>query len=143
MARWSDIPKQVQIIGKLGLPLGKLLTVGGMWTAPPPEKAAWPIFVVNRVNGSPLGQPAEFDDVGPVDPTTGENVEFTKRIVGEEWELRGVETGGFVGFSEEVLAETGPPEQPGPHGFLSFQTRFCYVEAKRLYGSGPAGQRQD
>jgi hypothetical protein len=44
-----------------------------------------------------------------------------------------VETGGFVGFSDEVWEELGqPPIQRPPRGFL---TRFCYVKAKHVSGS--------
>ncbi len=144
VVRWSDIPERVKVVGRLGLPLGELATVRGIWTAPLPQKAALPVFMVNQVNGRPLDPPAEFDDVGPVNPTAGESAEFTKRVVGDEWELRGAETGGFVGFSKEVWAETGlPPVQPGPHGFLSFQTRFCYAEARRASGSGSTGGGQE
>jgi hypothetical protein len=143
MVRWSDIPKRAEIIGKLGLPLGELVTVHGGWTAPPPQKAALPVFVVDRVNGRPLDPRGEFDDMEPVDPTLRDD-EFAKREVGEGWELRGVETGGFVGFSEEVMASTGlPPMQPGPHGSLSFQTSFRYVKARRIPGSTLTEGAQD
>ena len=90
--------------------------------------------MVNQVNGRLLDPPAEFDDVEPV---WGKDAEFTKKTVGEEWELRGVETGGFVGFSDKVWEELGqPPMQRPPRGFL---TRFCYVKAKRVSGPKPMG----
>jgi hypothetical protein len=134
MVHYNDIPERVQIIGKLGQPLGQLVTVRGRWTAPFPSKPAAPVFMVNQVNGRPLDPPAEFDDVEPV---WGKDAEFTKKTVGEEWELRGVETGGFVGFSDKVWEELGqPPMQRPPRGFL---TRFCYVKAKRVSGSKPIG----
>jgi len=133
MVHYSDIPKRVQIIGKLGRPLGELVTVRGKWTAPSLAKPGLPtIFMVNQVNGRFLDPPAEFDDVEPV---WEKDAEFTKETVGEEWELRGVETGGFVGFSDKVWAELGqqqPADRP-PRGFL---TRFCYVKAKRVSESG-------
>ena len=128
MVHYSDIPERVQIIGKLGQPLGQLVTVRGKWTWPFPSKPAeLPVFMVNQVNARPLDPPAEFDDVQPV---WGKDAEFAKKTVGEEWELRGVETGGFVGFSDKVWEELGqPPMQRPPRGFL---TRFCYVKAKRI-----------
>jgi hypothetical protein len=135
MVHYSDIPGRVQIIGKLGQPLGQLVTVRGRWTAPFPSKPGLRVvLMVNQVNSRPLDPPAEFDDVEPV---RGKGGEITKRAVGEEWELRGVETGGFVGFSDKVWEELGqPPASRPPRGFL---TRFCYVKAKRVSGSKPIG----
>lgn len=132
MVQYSDIPERVQIIGKLGQPLGQLVTIRGRWTAPFPSKPASPVFMVNEVNGRFLNPPTEFKNVEPV---LGKDAEFTKKTVGEEWELRGVETGGFEGFSDEVWEELGQQTmQRPPRGFL---TRFCYVKAKRL--AGPKG----
>jgi hypothetical protein len=132
MMHYTDIPGRLQIVGKLGQPLGQLVTVRGRWTAPFPSKPASPVFMVNQVDGRPLDPPAEFDDVGAV---WGKAVEFTRKSIGEEWEARGVETGGFVGFSDQVWEELGqPPMQRPPRGFL---TRFCYVKAKRIPGSKP------
>jgi hypothetical protein len=129
---YSDIPGKVQIIGKLGVPLGELVTVRGRWTAPFPSKPTFAVFMVNEVNGRPLDPPTKFDEVEPV---FGKDEEVTKRAVGEEWELRGVETGGFVGFSDKVWEELGQPSAGRPpRGFL---TRFCYVKARRVSGSKP------
>jgi hypothetical protein len=99
---YSDIPERVQIIGKLKQPLGKLVTVHGRWTASFPSKPASPVFVVDSVNGNILDPQAEFDVVEPV---LGKGGEVTKKAIGEEWELRGVETGGFVGFNDKVWEE--------------------------------------
>ncbi len=123
---YSDVPGRVQIIGKLGHALGELVTVRGQWTAPSPAKPALPRFIVYQVNGCQLEPPVEFDDVEAV---LGSSGEVAGRVVGEGWELRGVETGGFVGFSDRVWEEAGvPPMQRPPRGFL---TRFCYVKATR------------
>lgn len=127
--QYSDIPERVQIIGKLGQPLGQLVSVRGRWTAFL-AKPSPPAFMVNQLNGRLLDPPAEFDDV---EPAWEKDAEFAERTVGEEWELRGVETGGFVGFSDQVWKEVGlPPSQHPPRGFL---TRFCYLKAKRVSGS--------
>ena len=137
MVHYSDIPERVQIIGKSGQPLGQLVTVRGRWAGllAKPDKACEPIvFRVNQVNGRPLDPPAKF--------WAKEDAEFTKKTVGEEWELRGVETGGFVGFNEEVWEELlgEPPMQRPPEGFL---TRFCYVKAKRVSGSKPTDSAKE
>ena len=108
---YNDIPERVQIIGKLGQPLGQLITVRGKWTASFPSKPASPVFMVNQVNDRHLDPPVEFDDVEPV---WRKYAEFTRNTVGEEWELRGVETGGFVGFSDKVWEELGQPTMQRP-----------------------------
>ena len=135
---YTDIPQSVQIIGKLGQPLGHLVTVRGKWTTPASSKPALPDFVVNRLNDRLLDSAAEFDQVEPV---WKKDEEFARRTVGEEWELRGVETGGFEGFSDEVWEQTGlQPAQHAPRGFL---TRFCYVKAERVSGSKTAGNGEE
>ena len=139
MVRCSDIPERVQIIGRLGQPLGQLVTIRGRWTAPYPSKPAQPVFfLVSQMSGRLLDPPTKFDDVEPV---WRKNAGFTKRAAGEEWELRGVETGGFVGFSDKVWEELGqPPTQRPPRGFL---TRFCYVRAERVSGSHAIGSEKE
>ncbi len=121
MVHYSDIPGRVQLIGKLGQPLGQLVTVRASWKAPHPSKPGLSaVLVVNQLDGRPLDPPVEFHDVEAV---WEKSEEVTKRIIGQEWELRGVETGGFVGFSDEVWEEVGqPPMQRPLRGFL---TRFC------------------
>jgi len=133
MLHYSDISERVEIIGKLRQPLNQLVTVRGRWTAPFPSSPASPVFMVNQVNGGLLDQTAKFDDVEPV---WDKVAAFAKKTVSEEWELRGVETGGFVGFSDKVWEELGqPPKKRLPRGFL---TRFCYVKATRVSASKPA-----
>ena len=71
MVHYSDIPERVQIIGRLGLPLGQLVTVRGMWTMPFPAKPASPILIIHYVDGRLLTPPAEFDEVEPVEGRVG------------------------------------------------------------------------
>jgi hypothetical protein len=71
MVLYSDIPEKVQIIGKLGRPLGELVSVRGTWReytwakpgATPPKPGLPELFVVDQVNGRRLDRPAEFDNV--------------------------------------------------------------------------------
>lgn len=132
---YSDMPGRVRIMGKLGRPLGQLVTVRGRWRAQDESKPGQPaVFVVEQVGGRLLDPPAEFTDVEVV---WKEDAAFEKKTVGEEWELRGVETGGFVGFGDEVWEEVGMQAMSHPpRGFL---TRFCYVKARRVSGSKPTG----
>jgi len=126
---YKDIPERVKIIGKLGRPLGELVIVRGRWVDVSREKPGLPLFFVDQVDGKLLNPPAEFVEVQPV-----AGPDSVVRGMGEAWELRGVETGGFVGFSQEVLDEVfknAPRGTPAPSGFL---TRFYYVSAKRFDG---------
>ena len=110
-----------------------------------PEKPAPPDFVINEVNGHRLDPPVRFSaDFHGLEPAGKKDAGFTMKV-GEEWELRGVETGGFVGFSQEVWKEIREASgdqvvQMPPQGFL---TRFCYVKAKRIPGSNPIDSGKD
>jgi len=123
----------VAIIGKLGQPLWKVVTIEGKWMPPRLDKPALPpTFAVTKVNGRDLNSAVEFDVVEPV---SSPNEHFAKSVEGEVWELRGVETGGFEGFSNEVDEELGLPlASHPPRGFL---TRFCYTKAKRISSNRP------
>jgi hypothetical protein len=120
---------RVQIIGKLGLPLGQLVTVHGQWQPPASAvKPSGPEFVVDTINGKSLSPPAVFEEVEQV---SGPN-NNVKPIVGDEWELRGVEKGEFIGFSGEVWTEVG---HFANHGESGFQTKFCFIKARQLNGN--------
>ena len=109
------------------------MTIRGKWVAPEQAKPGLPpTFEVNRVNGQFLKKPVKFEVVEPV---VSIDKHFANSNAGEEWVLRGVETGGFVGFSDEVYDDLGqPPSQRLPHGFL---TRFCYSKATFIPASEP------
>lgn len=123
---YKDIPQHVRIIGELG-PLGELVTIRGKWTG----KFKQPTFVVTELNGKPLKPSVKFTVIESA-------VNSPTRIVPieeEEWEFRGVETGGFIGYSEQVyqeIAKSDIPKRigsPRPSGFL---TKFCYITATRI-----------
>lgn len=136
---YADIPERVQIVGKLGQPLGHIVTVRGKWTTPFPSKPGLlPVFVVTHVDGRLIDPSAEFDVVEAV---LGKEAAVVTRVAGEEWELRGVETGGFEGFSDQVWEELGQQVAARPpRGFL---TRFCYVKAKPISASKPIGRGKE
>jgi hypothetical protein len=125
MISYKDIPNRVQIVGKLGRPLGELVKVRGRWKEGDKSKPSGPVFVVEELDENVLTSPVEFssDKVTPVlrrpnDPTP---------VVGKVWEFRGVETGRLVGFSEEVWKEVGTrPAQA--YGFL---TELCYISVRQ------------
>ena len=144
---YEDILTRVQIIGQLRCPLMEVVTVRGKWSNdkwPTPKET---VFVVTQVNGRALNPPAQFLEIEPVEKASAD---LNRKTPGEEWELRGVESGGIVGISPEVLRQLRqtdakatrpsgmggvaidrPPRPPG------FTTRFCYANARRVQPSGP------
>lgn len=136
--RAQDIPETVQIIGRLGQPLGSLLTVRGKWIDIGPWKGDSLIFQVDLVNGKdpnpripflgwqvthiyPLSQDIKgkpsgsWDwrfDFNKFDFETGRPVEGIvpppTPLKGENWEMIGVETGYFEDYTEDVWREMFP-----------------------------------
>ena len=75
--------------------------------------------------GKPLARVADFDKI---EPESGKGGDETRRTVGQVWELRCFETGGFIGAPDEAYKEIGgPPVQRPPQGFL---TKLCYISAR-------------
>jgi hypothetical protein len=89
--RADDIGDKVMVLGRLGHPLGEMMTVKGVWAAPKSTES-WKdrlIFHVTSVNGKQLAEPAIFN-VYVVDV-----VDRARKTVcpsaGELWEVRAYE----------------------------------------------------
>ena len=143
----TDIGTRVQIVGRLGYPLGELVTIQGAWIRPPgppgmPVKDDSPRFTVTHVNGKKLETPVSFDAFLFSEAW---GVEEIPRQEGPVWEVRGCETGGFRGTPREVWedASKGPSRPPAvqhrsdAYGF-KFYTGFIYSSSKSLKGEAPA-----
>ncbi len=135
----SDIGTRVQIIGRLGYPLGELVTIQGSWIRPrglpnQPPKDDTPYFSVTSVNGKRLETPVKFDFFSK---TWG-----AKDIPAEEgpvWEMRGCESGGFRGTPREVRDDALSGPNPPPtvahiwwHYEFKFHSEFIYSSFKSL-----------
>ena len=108
--------QQVRIIGKLRCALWTVVTVHGSWHYEE-SKPQPPVFRVTDVNGKPLARAADFDKI---EPESGKGGDETRRTVGQVWELRCFETGGFIGAPDEAYKEIGgPPVQRPPQGFVT------------------------
>lgn len=112
--------RRIQIIGRLGHPLGEILTIRGQWR-PPGRRVKDPAFhfVVTEVEGKKLATSVEFHSRGvylPRDATP-------ESLVDKLCELRGYEGGGFWGdpgrFHLEAAGLDGDGESPvaDPWGF--------------------------
>jgi hypothetical protein len=132
----ADIGKSVQIIGRLGRPLGELVTLRGSWRFPEKiMKDMAPSFRVLSVNGKQLKDPVEFVANGFFYPVVSHVAEIPWDE-GKVWEVRGYETGEFRVTPREVARDTpedpnpGPPQQqPRPFKF-GFYTHFVYSRYK-------------
>ncbi len=154
--RAEDIPEKAQIIGRLGKPLGDLITIRGKWIKPGRQAKDRSLTLhVDRVNGKALeaaielhslqvrtisllrhergrkprpGEPWDwhFDLKGTELPPT--------RSDGEVWEMAGVETGEFDTDSEDAWREieiSSALEQSPPHE-EGFVTRFKYIAVRSV-----------
>jgi hypothetical protein len=136
---YKDIYKEVEIIGKLGRPLGELLNVRGKWArAKDQSKPSGPVFQVTHLEGKRLASAVEFAVMTPVGrPSMGfaKPSDLNAEPSSVEWEVRGHEIGhGVFGFSESALEEArvAPAARAA-----SFSIDFSYVSA-RVYEPPPA-----
>lgn len=123
----ADLDVKTRLAGRLGHPLGRIVTIRGEWIEPlNPVKdfADLPIFRVDSVNGKYLQEPVEF---------TRPSVRgFTDRDgnvphAGDFWEMRGTELGGYLGLPPELFTDAArdPAAQQvkTPYGFYTYF--FC------------------
>ena len=150
--RAQDIPKTVQIIGRLGQPLGDLMTIRGKWTSPGRfVKDNALVFHVHLVNGKkPKESPGLYDlqvsaifpPWGGRKPKRGESWDWRFEwggsepsptpVEGETWEMMGVETGSFVDYSHDVWREIGGPAVQGSPSRAGFVTRFEFIAVRKI-----------
>jgi hypothetical protein len=152
--RAQDISKTVQIIGRLGQPLGSLVTIRGIWVDPGLAKDRSLYFHVSHVNGKELAEKVKLmrgqisaiystaDRCRGRGPKPGEPWDWKydfhgrtpppERREGAEWELLGTEMGFFDEYSPEVHQEIRSYLVQSPlyrHGFVSI---FQFIAVKKL-----------
>jgi len=148
--RAQDIPKTAQIVGRLGHPLGSLVTVRGRWISPGTSVKDRLQFHVELVNGKQPDEPVKLDEmqVGKVFPLQksgrkagpGETWDWQFRWGGdksppipkdgEKWEMMGVETGAFEDYSAEAWKQIGAPAVATPPFRKGFYSRFEFLAVK-------------
>lgn len=120
----ADIGTKVALVGRLGQPLGAMMTLRGRWAypveSPGPVKDNSIRFTVSHVNGKQLAQPVEFN-VAQIDAVSADGKsaipgrrEGQAALDGVSWTFRAYETGRFDKIPEEYWKErgTGPPGLP-------------------------------
>jgi hypothetical protein len=153
----KDFIEKVTVVGELGQPLGKLVTIRGRWEkrdAPKDFKECY--FVISQVNGNRLTKPIEWKSwqIGPV-RFLGKEKSYSE---GDQWELRGYESGLFSGIVDEAYQELweerekkNPEKQKGPYSddmdmpfpqggeSFHFTSQFFYIKVAKI-GSAAAKQ---
>ncbi len=95
----SDIGKSVILVGRLGKPLGRQMTIRGKWSLPNEAVKDFDLrFIVTSVNDEPLETPVGFD-VAQLKLLTTDHRDATpartdwKSLDSVEWKLTAYETG--------------------------------------------------
>lgn len=97
----EEIGKTADLIGRLGKPLGTMVTIKGKWALPNRAVKSYSLrFTVTEVNGAQLEKPLEFDiaQIIAVD-SRGKSImpksENCRKVDGQTWTLKAYETGRF------------------------------------------------
>ncbi|HUP77371.1 MAG TPA: hypothetical protein VM260_02340, partial [Pirellula sp.] len=100
----NDIGTEIELVGRLGRPLGTMVTIAGTWAYPDQSKGPTKVydlqFTIASVDGTPLATPLTLDvwsmDVLNVDKKSAipKHAQHST-IDGESWTIRGYETGRF------------------------------------------------
>jgi hypothetical protein len=129
----ADIGTKVSLVGRLGQPLGKMMTIRGKWVKPSnfPKPGAF-LFIVSHVNGKQLTQPVEFD-IGQMEVVmpNGKNAlpDFKRQaeLDGVVWTLRAYETGRFSTTPEEYWTERGSGPRALPYWTRDFTSELVGI----------------
>jgi hypothetical protein len=101
--RAEDLVRQVAIIGRLGRPVGEMVTVCGTWyRLGATARLGECCFRVTQVNGEPLRDPLIWDE-GSIEACVSGKPMIP--VAGATWELRGSEGGAVLGMPEAALVE--------------------------------------
>lgn len=109
----SAIGSSVSLVGRLGQPLGKMITIQGVWKMDAPVSKDGAInFHVFQVNGNRLEEPVVFHRyhctlLNKDGSETGPTYESQQQFDGWQCTLRAYETGGIEGSPLEFYKETG------------------------------------
>ena len=133
--RASDIGSKVAIGGRLGVPLGRVVTIRGEWSRRDASgrvvspKEGGLRLVVSTINGDRLERPLDFRAylLSPILPHLFEDFPPAK---GDVWEIRGIETGSYLGVPDEVFQELPDLASPAMAFEFGFYTEFKYFSRR-------------
>jgi hypothetical protein len=130
----DEIGKSVNLVGRLGVPLGKKMQISGYWHFPKVAAKDGSIrFTVTKVNEQQLAKPVEFnhEQLDFMD-TEHHNVipafESHRELDGQEWALTAYET-GEIRISPDEYREKAPlfPIAASPYYTQPFTSRIVGV----------------
>lgn len=124
-----DLGRRVRVIGALGVELGTVVTIRGMWIEAPQARQVHPSFRIDEVNGRRLGQSVVFHPA--LIEAFGGQSDAIERRVDVKWELRGYERCTWHGAPFTAYEEVGLGAVSQPHE-TGFHSEFVYYKHKRL-----------
>jgi hypothetical protein len=108
-----DEIREANVIGRLGTPLGEVVTIAARWEDP---GKGYDRLLIREVNGVPFDPPIEFREDRPVRSGASPSGKAAKFEYGQDYRLRVYETAVFDGIRSEWFKETGEPIVQS-HGF--------------------------
>lgn len=125
----TELGEKFVLTGKLGVPFGKAVTVQGIvGDGPSRGYEGGPNLWVRRIDGQAIQERIRI----PLAPYYGEwgktndpEDGIPKPELGISYEIKGYETGGYVGIPDEVLRQTGGWIQTPPHYMLTILKVFA------------------
>jgi hypothetical protein len=111
----AELGKRFDLVGKLHVPLGKIVTVQGFVVEGPFKGyEGGPTLRVQRIGGTYTQEDIQIrlSDMTQVVPEKKVNIK-----IGESYELEGYESGGFVGHPTEIWKDGIPWVQTTHHYF--------------------------
>jgi hypothetical protein len=142
----SDIGHRTVIKGRLGFPLGTVVTIRGQWERVEPAKdiptmTSSLTFVAKEVNQTRLDEPLRFaSDL--MSPLIVGAFKDPPRHVGDIWEVRALEAGRFLGLPDaarrELAAGTQAAALPA-HPRFGFCTEIKYLAPQVVRGENAVG----
>lgn len=94
----SSLVENLSIVGRLGHPIGSLVTIRGIWHVPGPKG---PDFEVTHINGARLTEPVFFSYLS--NNVESPELRDYRPLDGEVWERRAFESGEFFGVPHDAF----------------------------------------
>ena len=124
----AKLGDQYQLIGKLHIPLGKVVTIEGVVVEGLDRYEDGPNLRVQRIQGRATQEDIQIP-IKPFFYDWGEKPTRPKLEMGATYEMEGYETGGFVGVPAEAFNGGTPVIQTTNHYFCEV---FYVTKAKRI-----------
>jgi hypothetical protein len=129
----DEIGARFILMGRLGKPLGTMMTVTGKWGYPDKAVKDYSLrFTVSQVNAKRLDKPVVFN-VAQIKAVSQDGKDAIpkydahKSLDGVSWTLRAYETGRFQGIPNEYWIERGSGRPASPYWFRTFTSELVGI----------------